>query len=593
MIVRRQLGQCGRWCATLALVWLLGIGHAELRDFDLLLEHTSLSINYVEFYLRGPGTIDLSRLSIQTVERGADMTNSSTVKNDDMMDDDLADDTVDDGLDDDHDDALDDATDGDDFTDDNEDDDFTDDQGGSRRLDTTTTPSSFIDIVIFRLPKGCASTRKGCDWTDLGVGAKTSAGEVRWCCSAEAQSLKLCTGGQQQGRLITKPNAVIDRRALEIPASGAFAGKLDNAVIPEQESGEYVIVIANCNDESGRRLAVEGTAAFKSVHGYLPGELYGFLLFYTVLTFVYFVVLVWYAALMHKHEESRIPIENWILLTIILGSVEMLFKAGDAFVWNLDGYQETWIAFFGILVGVLKRGISRCLIVMVSLGWGVTRGDLGSKLKWIVFLGILYVCFSAVRDLLIVVAVEGVQELSDSVESGLFDLYTIFSFLVAAVDVAFVLWILDALSCTMEYLEGLHQTRKLLRYLRLRCLFLFAVLFATAWILFSIVNSYAVGIMEEENAWIVDAATEVNYLVVLIGVAIMWRPNPAAKDYAYAMELSPNGDDDNCVTELELSGAIPSASDDYDDDDYDGVNPPGYDSSPRSNGKFSDSPRFA
>ena len=41
----------------------------------------------------------------------------------------------------------------------------------------------------------------------------------------------------------------------------------------------------------------------------------------------------------------------------------------------------------GVIVGVLKRGISRCLIVMVSLGWGVVRDDLGAVMNKINLLG--------------------------------------------------------------------------------------------------------------------------------------------------------------------------------------------------------------
>jgi Lung seven transmembrane receptor len=229
---------------------------------------------------------------------------------------------------------------------------------------------------------------------------------------------------------------------------------------------------------------------------------------------------------------------------------------------------------------------------------------LGSKLKFIIIAGLAYVGVSATRDIMLIVAVEKIQELSESFEKGLFDFYTVLTFVVAALDVLFAMWILDALSTTMEYLESLKQTRKLKRYLALRCLFLFAVLFATVWVIFAVVNSVASGIVEEEDAWLVDGATEVNYLIVLMGVAWMWRPNPSAREYAYAMELPSGGgmtrDDETGVTELELTGVVPSAmdsdddmehDDDDDDDDYDsndGITPPSSrNGERRKNGGFS------
>lgn len=73
------------------------------------------------------------------------------------------------------------------------------------------------------------------------------------------------------------------------------------------------------------------------------------------------------------------------------------------------------------------------------------------------------------------------------------------------------------------------------------------------------------GIVREEAEWIVQAATEVNYLFVLLGVAWLWRPNPAAKEYAYALELSST----DAENELELTETVPSAM-----DDDEGENPP-------------------
>merc|ERR1712137_921036 len=112
--------------------------------------------------------------------------------------------------------------------------------------------------------------------------------------------------------------------------------------------------------------------------------------------------------------------------------------------------------------------------------------------------------------------------LSYEEEVELFDIVTILTFVVAAIDVIFILWILDAVNGTMQYLETHSQLRKLARYLRLRSILLFAILFATIWIVFSLVDNYDEdGIVREEHEWIVDAATEVNYLYVLIGISIL------------------------------------------------------------------------
>jgi len=370
------------------------------------------------------------------------------------------------------------------------------------------------------------------------------------------------------GRLIMKPDLFEgEHRFISVPFSGDVTKKLRYGKFEEQDSGRYVVVFANCNYE-GREILVKGDAIWKSTHGYLPGELYGFMYFYIFLTIVYAALTAWFGFLMQANKESRIPIEKWILMAMIMGLSEMFFRSSDYFLWNASGHRPSLLVYGGIIVGVLKRGVSRVLLVMVSLGWGVIRDSLGSTMKPIIILGAAYIAVSAFRDLMMEFAVEDMTTLSYEDEVELFDIVTILTFVVAAIDVIYVLWYLDALNGTMQYLESNSQLRKLQRYLHLRSILLFAILFAVIWVVFSLVDNYDEdGIVREEHGWIVDGATEVNYLYVLTGVAILWRPNPSARDYAYVMELPATGGDEDGETELELSGVVPSAVDDDDDDE--------------------------
>jgi hypothetical protein len=175
-----------------------------------------------------------------------------------------------------------------------------------------------------------------------------------------------------------------------------------------------------------------------------------------------------------------------------------------------------------------------------------------------------------VRDLLIIFVLEDLGTISTSKEVKMFDVVQVLTLLISGMDVIFILWILDAMNNTVIYLESMNQTRKLARYNKLRCLFMFSILFAAIWAVFTLVDSVNdEGLVAEEHAWAIDAATEVNYLFVLIGVALLWKPNPNAQEYAYVMELS--GDGGNGENEIELSGVVPSAadSDDGDDDEHD------------------------
>jgi len=447
---------------------------------------------------------------------------------------------------------------------------------------------SQVDIAIVFQPASCANTRSGCDWVDLGVGAKTDDGEVRWCCAGDAMELGLCEkGSQYYGQMILNSDFKGTHRYVEIPSA---EDDLQNNMgdddkseiltikwgeIEEYESGRYTIIFANCNDDQGREVLVTGYTSWKSKHGYLPGELYNFMYFYYFITAVYVALFASYVFAMKKNVESRIDIEKWIFATALMGLLETALESIDFIWWNFSGEQLVVAYYIGALLGVVKCAVSRCLILMVSLGWGVVRDSLGPTLPKVIGLGLLYLAASVVRFVMVTIAVEDVSTLSLKEEDELIDVVQIFTFILAFIDVCFILWILDSLNGTMEYLENMAQTRKLMRYLRLRCIFLFSILFAVVWAVFSLVDNYdESGILEEQHEWVVDGATELNYLFVLIAVAILWWPNPSAKEYAYQMELPSTGDYDDDEGpdggghELELSGAaVPSALDDDDDDE--------------------------
>ena len=417
-------------------------------------------------------------------------------------------------------------------------------------------------------PPECANTRFGCDWTELGVGASDGVGNLRWCCSDDAAALGLCQGGpKQEGRLIVDPNKFKGQhRFLGVPPSGEWhrSVKLGRFDLKKNEgTGKYVLIVANCNDVIGRNLTVSGQYTWMSVHGYLPGNLFGEMYFFYAMVICYLLLFAWYGCKMRVHSEEQIPIHKWVIATIGIGLLEVFFKAGDLWVWNVDG-ERFWLTLYtGVIFGVLKRAISRCLVVMVSLGWGVTCDSLGDKFKKVVVLSLLYAGTSAARDVMTVLAITENEILTQNEENKLLDVVTILTFVAAFIDVTFYLWIFDALSGTMQYLESMNQTMKLKRYLRLRLILLLSVLFAVMWSVFGIVDSYNDQriINEEVNGWVLSAAWEINYLLVLVGLSCLWAPSAGAKQYAYVMELSALGGD------LEFDTTVVDSPEDGDDND--------------------------
>mmetsp|Transcript_17940 Transcript_17940/g.19719 ORF Transcript_17940/g.19719 Transcript_17940/m.19719 type:complete len:565 (+) Transcript_17940:178-1872(+) len=551
---------CGQMliCLLISLIQIAKV-NGEIRAFNLLLEPASDYIHFVEGFLLTPGYIDLSQLlfvatdSSQEESPSDPSSSSSKSSHDNSNGKDNGENRRTSNNRDNRSRAL------------------SDNNNNSTSIGTDFyMDGSALDIAVFHLPEECASTRAGCDWTELGIGATSDDGLLRYCCSSDAIAMGLCAG-TQYGRLIMNAESFAGKhRLINVPANGEYSNYLKYGRFEEtEESGKYVVVFANCNDE-GRRVIVEGHTEWKSKHGYLPGDLFGLMYFYAILFLVYFAILLWYGVTMKMFEDANISIQGWIFGTVCMGTLEVFFRSGDLFVWNEDG-SRFWVVFYvGIIIGVLKRGISRCLLVMISLGWGVVRDELGSIMKKIHVLGMLYIVISLVQNIMTEVAYSEIQRMSQEKEEEIFDIVSILGLVIVLIDFIFYFWIIDSLSATMEYLENMKQTSKLLRYLRLRCILMFSILFAVVWAVFGIVDTYDTGLVSQEARWVVDAAMEMNYLFVLMAVAILWRPQKNAKEYAYVMELpamsAAVNDDDDDEGVIEMS-AVPSALDDDDDEE--------------------------
>lgn len=501
-----------------------------------------------------PGYIDISNLVFSATDDGSEASNNPYIPEErEEWDDDTPEDDF----------APDDEEDIEEFT----------DEGNLRLLDggedeayaLFQSGATFIDIVLFHEPPSCANTRLGCDWSELGVGANDGVGNLRWCCSDDAEPLGLCKGGpKQEGRLIVDPNKFQgEHRFLGVPPDGKWQRSVKTGMFDLKKTkgtGKYVMVVANCNDLIGRNVTVTGEYVYKSSHGYLPGNLFGEMYFFSALTIFYMILFAWYGLKMSLFRDEIIPIQKWMAVTIGIGLLEVFFKAGDLWVWNVDGDRFWFTLYVGVIVGVLKRAISRVLVVMLCLGWGVTCDDLGDKMNKVVTMGIAYAGTAAARDVMTVLAITENEVLSTETETELLDVVTILTLITAFIDVSFYLWIFSALNETMQYLEGMNQTMKLKRFLRLRMILLLSVLFAVMWTVFGIVDSHADQRMinEEVNVWVLSAIWEFNYLFVLVGLACLWSPEAGAKEYAYVMELTNDLEFDTEV--------VDSPSDDEDGD---------------------------
>ncbi len=226
-----------------------------------------------------------------------------------------------------------------------------------RRLDENTESlaggaprvKQMLDVVFFLIPETCKTNIWGsCDWSTLGVGMRDDrvSGGVNYCCSEDAVSDGLCPS-DQMGRLIINPNFFKGEiKTLQVPTEADTEFELDNPLFDVSLTGEYVLLLANC-DDYGMDVFSLGSMEWKSVKGYLPGEIFDLMFFYSALTIVYLILVLWYYCGMRMYQDAAIPIQKFILTTIVLGLLEFFFRSLDLGTWNVDGLRSKFIVWLG------------------------------------------------------------------------------------------------------------------------------------------------------------------------------------------------------------------------------------------------------
>jgi hypothetical protein len=208
-----------------------------------------------------------------------------------------------------------------------------------------------LDVILFPIPEDCEKNMwGGCMWSALGVGVHDDdvTGGLSYCCSENAVAANQCSS-DMMGRLMINPDLFQgEHRTVEVPTEADQEFRLPNPTFEVGVTGDYVMVLANC-DDYGMDVFSLGSMEWKSVKGYLPGEMFGLMFFYAAMTVVYLVFVLWYWGGMRLYQDAAIPIQKFILTTISLGFLEFFFRAVDLGTWNMDGLRSMWIIWSGKL----------------------------------------------------------------------------------------------------------------------------------------------------------------------------------------------------------------------------------------------------
>jgi hypothetical protein len=343
---------------------------------------------------------------------------------------------------------------------------------------------------------------------------------------------------------------------LALPANGSavtLRGRYDI-----DKTGLHYLMYSSCQLEAGD-VFIDGHNAWMNPYGYLSGELYYNKPFFLGMLIVYSVVLVFWLGLLAKFRDEVLPVQGHICGVIILALLEVLLWYCEYTKFNDDGYRPMPLMVSAIIIGTIKKTVSRLLVLVVCMGYGIVRPNLGSRACQVVLFGIVYCTFSSILDV--------IKALSHDYDvSGGFFIFVIIP--VAVLDSIFYLWTFISLYDVVAQLEERRQTVKLQLYRRFIWVLGICLVFSCVWVLYQMYFLYAnLFPTYWEYAWLFDAYWYILSLAILLAIMYLWAPNENSKRYAYYEENVNLDGDDGMELEQQDNSLAPSFSIDGEDGD--------------------------
>eukprot|EP00919_Chromeraceae_sp_WS-2016_P019542 GHVR01046563.1.p1 GENE.GHVR01046563.1~~GHVR01046563.1.p1 ORF type:complete len:493 (+),score=25.58 GHVR01046563.1:52-1530(+) len=335
---------------------------------------------------------------------------------------------------------------------------------------------------------------------------------------------KFCCTKSDVGELegCSKPNVFIKR------SENSIVHEVQHA-LPHRErivvsnAGVYALVISNCGStEQG--VTLSGRMSIKNPYGLLPGDKYPKMVLFFWMSVVYTgITLVW-CVLNAIYLRETTVIQACISAIILMGLIESVFWHFIFFHWNVDGEEPLILPALAVFLGVCKCGAAYTVILLASLGWGVTKASLdphtSAKIRCIF---VLYVVTTTARELVMHFAPD----------RG-FAFVLMFIIPASAVNTALFYWIFVSLFDLTQRLKEKGQTGKLRLFRMLTALV--AVAISVAALLIVALVLFMKRPLNERWRYIwlfTDGGYQILYCVVLIGIALLFSPSKHSQMYAF------------------------------------------------------------
>ncbi|KAJ0254666.1 Lung seven transmembrane receptor family protein [Hirschfeldia incana] len=343
------------------------------------------------------------------------------------------------------------------------------------------------------------------------------------CCTPDLADAGSCTLGE-----------VIIKRDSEWPRQikTFFKGnKTEVTMSPEtvviNKTGMYYLYFMIC-DPGLDGSVIRGRTVWKNPDGYLPGKVAPLMKFFGFMSLAYLLLgLVWFLRFV-KFWKDIIQLHYHITLVIALGMCEMAVRYFEYANFDSTGMRPMDVTLWAVTFGSVKKTLSRLLLLVVSMGFGVVKPTLGGMSSRVLLLGVVY--FVATEGLELVEHLGNINDFS-----GKSVIYLVIP--VAILDACFILWIFSSLARTLEKLQIKRNMAKLELYRNFTNALAISVLFSIAWIGFELYFNASDPLSELwRMAWIIPAFWNLLSYGLLAVICILWAPSNNPTRYSYLAE---------------------------------------------------------
>lgn len=224
---------------------------------------------------------------------------------------------------------------------------------------------------------------------------------------------------------------------------------------------------------------------------------------------------------------------------LTLGMIETCLLYEYFHSYNESGRIPVHMLVWSLIFGVTKRAVSRVVVLIVSMGYGVVRQSLGEDMKRVLGLGASYCVLSLVFTISSSLP-SSAKNVGDPEYENLFSLVIM---LLATIDTIFYMWTISSINNLIVTLEARKQNVKLQLYKNFRFALVAALSFAVLWAVYS---SILMGTQTSETSWelkwTVDAISELLYFLIFVAIAVLWAPSKNNQRYVSYVELAVSHD---------------------------------------------------